>query len=377
VKVVLAPDSFKGNLRSPAVCAALARGIREAIPEAHIVSVPMADGGEGTTESVAAATGGELRNVPVHGPLGRPHHTTFAFLPDGTAVAEMASASGIEMLDTDELNPLLCSTFGTGELLRHMLDAGARRIILGIGGSATVDGGAGMAQALGYRLLDEPGQDLSHGAQSLAKLRRIAVGEAHPLLRDCPVQVACDVTNPLLGPDGAVAVFAPQKGATPEMMPILEAGLAQLAAVWRHQGMLTSEEPGDGAAGGLGAGMRAFCGAELVSGARLVADAVGLANALAGADLVITGEGCSDRSTAFGKLPAVVAELAAERGIPTILLSGGLRDAGEPLESVFAAAFPICRNAMSLPEAMAEAEADLQRTARNVARLWQRARSQA
>jgi glycerate kinase len=369
VKIVLAPDSFKGNLRSPTVCAALARGIHDADPDAEVISVPMADGGEGTTESVAAATGGTLRFVTVEGPLGHPCQAKYALLPDGTAVAEMASASGIELIRKEDLNPLLASTFGTGELLRAMLDAGATRVILGIGGSATVDGGAGMAQALGYRLLDGEGQDLPRGGEPLRRLALVLDDRVHPRLRTCPIQVACDVTNPLLGDTGAVRVFGPQKGATKDMFSTLEAGLARLAEAWRSQGMLSDEAPGDGAAGGLGAGLRAFCGAELTSGAKLVADAVGLDIALDGADLVITGEGCSDHSTAFGKLPAYVAGRARQRGIPTILVSGGLRDAGIALEEAFSAVFPICRDAMPLTDAMALAEEDLQRMARNIVRL--------
>lgn len=371
MRIVLAPDSFKGNMRSPAVCAALARGIHQALPEAEIISVPMADGGEGTTESVAAAAGVPLRRVPVSGPLGAPAEAAYALLPDGTAVAEMASASGIELLRTEELNPLRASTYGTGQLLKAMLDAGATRIILGIGGSATVDGGAGMAQALGYRLLDAAGNDLPAGAESLSRLVAIDPAGAHPRLGRCPIQIACDVTNPLLGTTGAVAVFAPQKGATPAMLPVLENGLAQLAKTWQAQSLLASvSEPGDGAAGGLGAGLRAFCQAKLVSGARLVAEAVGLHSALENADFVLTGEGCSDASTAYGKLPAVVAELAKGQGVPAILVSGGLRGDTTPLESVFAGVFPICANAMSLADAIRQAPADLERTARNVARLW-------
>jgi len=371
VRIVLAPDSFKGNMRSPQVCAALAAGVLAALPGAVVVSVPMADGGEGTTDSVAAATGGELREVTVHDPLGRPVQARFALLPDHTAVAEMASASGLELLRDDELNPFQTSTLGTGELLRAMLDLEPRRIVLGIGGSATVDGGAGMAQGLGYRLLDAAGIDLAPGAAALPGLATIEASDAHPRLRECPIQVACDVTNPLLGETGAVAVFGPQKGATPDMLPSLESSLARLGEVWQGQGMLRStDEPGDGAAGGLGAGLRAFCGAELVSGARLVADAVGLRQALQGADLVITGEGCSDRSTAFGKLPAVVAELAGEEGVPAVLVSGGLRGDTMELEKLFAGVFAICSDAMPLATAMQRAAGDLERTARNVARLW-------
>jgi len=371
VKIVLAPDSFKGNMRSPAVCAALTRGIRQVAPDAEIIAVPMADGGEGTTESVAAATGVPLRRVPVRGPLGSPVEAAFALLPDGTAVAEMASASGIESLQEAELNPLQASTFGTGQLLAAMLDAGALRVILGIGGSATVDGGAGMAQALGFRLLDAAHRELPPGGAALSQLVSIDPAGAHPRLRDCPILVACDVTNPLLGPTGSVAVFGPQKGATPAMMPVLEAGLAQLAKVWLDSGLLASvTEPGDGAAGGLGAGLRAFCHAQLVSGARLVADAVGLKAALEGADLVITGEGCSDASTAYGKLPAVVAELARGLGFPTVLVAGGLRGDTRPLEAVFAGVFPICGNAMPLDEAIRRAPADLERTARSIIQLW-------
>jgi len=371
MRILIAPNSFKNCLGARAVGEAIARGFRAARPDTITDIIPMSDGGDGLVEVLANPLAAERLETATRDALGRKLKADW-LLTGEFAVIEMALASGLARLrGPEEYRPLVTSTAGTGLLIRAALDRGCRHIVVGLGGSATVDGGAGMAQALGFRLLDAAHRELPPGGAALSQLVSIDPAGAHPRLRDCPILVACDVTNPLLGPTGSVAVFGPQKGATPAMMPVLEAGLAQLAKVWLDSGLLASvTEPGDGAAGGLGAGLRAFCHAQLVSGARLVADAVGLKAALEGADLVITGEGCSDASTAYGKLPAVVAELARGLGFPTVLVAGGLRGDTRPLEAVFAGVFPICGNAMPLDEAIRRAPADLERTARSIIQLW-------
>ncbi len=376
--ILLAPDSFKGCLRSTAVCAAMAAGIRAGAPAATVTSLPMADGGEGTVEAVVAATGGTFRTARVHDPLGRPVMATWGLTGDGrTAVIEMAAASGLELLSDGERNPLVASTYGTGELILAALDQGIREILLGIGGSATVDGGCGLAQALGYRLLDPDGQVLPPGigGGALRQIVRIDDAQVDPRLRDIAIRVACDVTNPLLGPDGAARTYGPQKGATPAMVADLEDGLAHLADRWRDQDMLLHPDAaGAGAAGGLGAGIRAFCHAEVASGAELIAHLVGLPEALRQADWIITGEGCTDAQTAHGKLCAVVAAFARAANVPAILLSGAVAGDPQPLFRHFAAVLSIAAGPGPLPEAIADAPANLTRAAQSLAAIMARNR---
>ncbi|OGV55913.1 MAG: glycerate kinase [Lentisphaerae bacterium GWF2_52_8] len=371
MKIVLAPDSFKGCLRSPEICDALREGILSVRPDAEVISVPMADGGEGSTEAVLKAAGGELRTVTVRGPLGKPVEASFALLNDKrSAVLEMAAASGIELLSNDELNPLLASTFGTGELLRAALDAGAREIIMGIGGSATVDGGAGFIQALGVKLLDCEGNDLPGGGGTLARLDKLIVSGLDPRLRETRLRIACDVTNPLLGERGAASVFGPQKGASPVMVEELESNLVHYAETLKKSGLVAnSSQPGDGAAGGLGFALRVFCGAEMVSGARLLAEITHLQEKMRDADLVITGEGCTDGQTSSGKLCSVIAELAREENVPVILLSGALKGDLPGMHETFTAAFSISTGPSSLSEALPSARKNLFFAARNIARL--------
>jgi glycerate kinase len=369
--IVLAPDSFKGCLRSAAVCEAMAAGIRAALPEATVVTLPMADGGEGTVEAVVAATGGEFRTARVHGPLGRDVEATWGLTGSGrAAVLEMAAASGLELLTDRERNPLMASTYGTGELIRAALDHGVDEILLGIGGSATVDGGCGLAQALGFRFFDDTGAELplGIGGGALRRIARIDIDNADPLLRKVALRVACDVTNPLLGASGAARIYGPQKGATPAMVEDLEAGLAHLADLWRRQGLLSHpDHPGAGAAGGLGAGLRAFCHAEVTSGAELVAHLVKLPEALRNADWLITGEGCTDAQTAHGKLCSVVAKFAHAANVPVILLSGAIAGDPKSLFAQFDAIFSIAPGPGSLEQALADAPANLARSARSIA----------
>ncbi len=354
MKIVIAPDSFKESLSAIEVARAMAAGVREAAPEAEIDLCPMADGGEGTVEAMVAATGGEFRTVEVAGPLGEPTEARFGLLGDGiTGVIEMAEAAGLGLIAPEDRNPLLTTTFGVGQLILAALDAGAKRLIIGIGGSATTDGGTGCAQALGVVFIDRRGKACVCGLAGggLVDIARIDVSDRDSRVADCEILVACDVTNPLTGPDGAAAVYGPQKGATPEMVRTLDAGLANLADVIHKQlGMDVEHMPGSGAAGGLGAGLVAFTGAKLRSGIEIVADAVGLARRIAGADLVITGEGKLDSQSAAGKTAVGVARIARSAGVPCICIPGQA-DADAPRD-MFLAVSPLVGDGVDVAEAM-------------------------
>jgi glycerate kinase len=333
VKVVVAPNAFKGTLTASQAAAAIARGVREIFPDAEVVEVPVADGGDGTVEAIVSARRGTYRTVRVEGPLGDPVEARYGLIDDGrTAVVELATASGLALISDHRRDPRRASTFGFGQLLEAAQRDGMSTIIAGIGGSATNDGGAGMAQALGYRLLDGNGRDLPRGGAGLARLQRIESGSFDHAWRSVAVKVACDVTNPLTGPLGASAVYGPQKGADPAAVRELDAALARLAEVMdRDLGRPVAEIPGAGAAGGTGAGMVAFLDAHLLPGAPLVVDAAGLDAKLVGADLVITGEGRADEQTAYGKAPGEVAKRAQAAGIPVLLLAGSKGDGWEAL----------------------------------------------
>ncbi|HEX9011127.1 MAG TPA: glycerate kinase [Holophagaceae bacterium] len=335
MRIVVAPDSFKGSLSAVGAARAMARGIRAVFPEAEVVELPIADGGEGTVEALVAATGGSLRRTVVHGPLGERVEATWGLLGDGrTAVIEMAAASGLTLVPEGRRDPGLASTFGTGELVLAALDAGFRRLLLGIGGSATNDGGTGLARALGVRFLDEAGGDLAEGGAALARLARIDLRGLDPRLAETELLVACDVDNPLCGPRGASAVYGPQKGATPEAVRELDAALEVFARIARRDtGRDVAEAPGAGAAGGLGAGLLFFSPARLRPGVEIVLEAVGFEDMVRGADLVFTGEGRTDAQTAMGKAPVGVAAVAKRHGVPVVCLSGGL---GEGAEAVLA-----------------------------------------
>lgn len=372
MKIILAPDKFKGNMTSPEVCAVLRNAFLAVMPDAEIIALPMADGGEGTVDAVVAASGGEIRTAEVTGPLGEPVTARFGLCNGGkSGVLEMSSASGLALIPPEKRNPMRATTRGTGELLSALLDCGVEDLTIGIGGSATVDGGAGMAQALGYRLRSADGKDLPPGAEFLAKLASIDASEADPRIFRTRIRIACDVTNPLLGPCGAAAVYGPQKGATPEMVSALERGLSVLADLWLKNGMLDSVgHPGDGAAGGLGAGLRAFCRAKPVSGAKLIMDMLGLQNHLADADLLITGEGCTDSQTESGKLCSEVAAAAKEHSVPVLLLSGALKGEPAAFAKTFDYAFSTSSGAhASIAEAVRAGKDDLYFTALNLAKL--------
>ncbi len=332
MRIVIAPNAFKGSLSALEAAEAIGEGVRVAAREAELVLVPIADGGDGTVDALVAATQGERRMLRVRGPLGDPVDAEYGLIDGGsTAVIEMAKAAGLALVPKEQRDPRITTTYGVGELLQHAYDAGAQHFVVGIGGSATNDGGAGMAQALGYHLLDQDGLELPPGGLALTRLARIHVGGVHTNWKETKVDVACDVTNPLTGPRGASAVYGPQKGATPEMVAELDAALHHFAEIIRRDlGVDVEQLPGAGAAGGLGAGLVAFAGARLQPGAEMVMEVLHLDERLMGAQLVITGEGRLDSQTArFGKGPAAVARHAKNAGIPVVAIGGSVADETE------------------------------------------------
>jgi glycerate kinase len=326
MKIIVAPDSFKGNMSAPKVCSIIEEGILRADSSAVVHKIPLADGGEGTARAVTEAAGGRFVTATVTGPLGGKIEVSFGLINEGkAAVLDMASASGLELVSRDQLNPMKATSYGTGELIAAALDTGAKELIIGIGGSATNDGGIGIISALGFKALDAEGRTVGQGGEALGKIVSVDPSGVDKRLKGVSIKVACDVTNPLLGPTGASAIFGPQKGATPEMVKILDAGLARLGDAWIKAGLAKDvEQPGDGAAGGVGAALRICLGATMESGAMLVMKYSGFFDRLPGANLVITGEGMTDGQTAGGKLCSVVAREAHKAGVPVALLSGGL-----------------------------------------------------
>lgn len=378
MKIVIAPDSFKESLSAAGVASALARGLRQALPAAEIRECPLGDGGEGTLDAVLAATGGEVREARVTGPLGEPVTARWGWLAEQrTAFVEMASASGLELVPRARRDVRVATSHGTGELLRAALDAGAERLVLAIGGSATNDGGAGVLQALGVRLLDGQGQALAPGGAALASLASLDLTDLHPRLAAVEVVIAADVDNPLCGPQGASQIFGPQKGASPEQVRELDAALAHFATVTAATlGRDVSGQPGAGAAGGVGFAALAFLQATFRPGIEVVAELVGLEEALQGADLAVTGEGRLDGQTLRGKTPAGVLRLAQRHGVPVVAVAGSLGEGYDALyQQGLAAAFSLVPGPLSLEEALAQAEGLLERTARDIGRLWQAAQS--
>lgn len=377
MKIVIAPDSFKDSLDAAGVARAIALGLGEALPAAELVECPMADGGEGTMEAIVAASHGELRRLTVRGPLGQQVEAGWGWLAESrTAVIEMAQASGIQLVPSGQRDACRSSTWGTGELIAAALAAGAQRIVLAIGGSATNEGGSGMLRALGLRLLDAGGQALEEGGLALARLARIDASDLDPRLAEVQVEVAADVDNPLCGANGASAIFGPQKGANPEQVQALDQALGHFAD---HCAQLLGEDvrdfPGCGAAGGMGFAAKAFMGARFRPGVEVVAELAGLDALVQGADLVITGEGRFDAQTLRGKTPMGVARVAKRHGVPVVVLAGTL---GEGYQQLYAhgidAAFALANGPMTLEQACANAAQLLQARAGDVARLWHSAR---
>jgi glycerate kinase len=373
MKIVIAPDSFKESLSALQVASAIEAGMREIWPDATYVKVPVADGGEGTVQAMIDATGGKLVEHAVTGPLGEKVAAFYGLVEGATegalAVIEMAAASGLESVPPARRNPMLTTSRGTGELIRMALDAGARRFVLGVGGSATNDGGAGMLQALGVRLLDLDGREIGPGGGELARLDRIDITSLDARVGESEFQIACDVANPLVGPQGASAIFGPQKGATPEMVAQLDANLRHYAdIVKRDLGQSVADMPGAGAGGGIAAAMVVFLKGRLRPGVEIVTEAVGLDAHVADADLVVTGEGRIDGQTVQGKTPMGVARVARAHGKPVIGIGGSLAlDAGAVHEHGIEAVFAAVGRPCSLEEALAAGADNLRLAARNVA----------
>lgn len=372
MKIAIAPDSFKGSLSATEVANAIEKGIKKVDINIETVKIPMADGGEGTVESLVEATGGKYIKVKVNDPLMREIEAVYGILGDNkTAVIEMAQASGLPLLKKEERNPMKTTTYGTGQLIKHAVNSGCKNIIIGIGGSATNDGGAGMAMALGAKLLDKEGKDIPLGAEGLIKLKTIDLATFDEKIRECKFIAACDVENPLVGEKGASHIFGPQKGADKDMVKVLDEYL-------EHYGNLLEEYlnisvldyPGAGAAGGLGAALLAFLNAELKRGIDIVIEASNLDEKIKDSDLVITGEGMIDYQTQFGKTPFGVAETSKKYNRPVIAIAGGIgKDASDLYNKGIDSIFSIVDKPMTLDEAMENAEILLEDTAERIMRI--------
>jgi len=372
VNIIVAPDSFKGSLTALQAAEAIEQGIRHVLPEAEVVKFPLADGGEGTCEAMVLASEGRFAQEKVTGPLGEPVVATYGILGDDvTGVVEMAQAAGLGLVPPDQRNPLITTTRGVGELMKAALSAGCTRLIVGLGGSATNDGGAGMAQALGAKLTDGDGQELPPGGGALLDLERVDLSGLDPRLRRVTIYAATDVTNPLVGPQGASAVYGPQKGATPEMVETLDRALRRYAYLLEQDlGVEVREVAGAGAAGGLAAGLVAFCGAEIRSGASLVLQMLRFEEYLGPADIIFTGEGCLDRQIEFGKAISGVALLAEKHQVPVVAFTGRLDIEPDKLAARgVRGVVPILPGPMSEEEAMANAGKLLQAAAERTMRL--------
>lgn len=376
MKVLIAIDSFKGSLSSMEASAEIAAAIIDVYPDADIITLPLADGGEGTVEALVCATGGQLRSVTVSGPIGEPIEASYSILGDGkTAVIEVAAACGLSLVPAERRNPLHTTTYGVGELILDAIRHGCREFVIGLGGSGTNDAGIGMLQALGYRFTDAEGRVVDRGGEALLQVSNIDTTHVAQELRQCVFKIACDVHNPLYGPDGAAYVFAPQKGADPDTVKVLDKGLANFAGVvQRELGQDVQQIPGAGAAGGLGAAFAGFLQGQLQSGIKLVLDTIGLEKKLAGVDLVITGEGKLDGQTAMGKAPLGVAGIAQTYNIPVIALAGGVsKEAASLNDHGITSYFPIVSGPISLEQAMdpVETRQNLRRTVHQLFRLIQ------
>lgn len=370
MKIVIAPDSFKESLTALEAANAIEEGFKQVFPDAEYVKVPMADGGEGTVQSLVDATKGKIETLTVHGPLGEPAEAFYGISGDGkVAIIEMAAASGLHLVDPLERNPLVTSTWGTGELIQAALSKGVEEILIGIGGSATNDGGAGMIQCLGGKLLDKEGQQIVLGGIGLADLVSIDLSELNPKLKEVEIKVACDVDNPLTGPKGASYIYGFQKGGTAEQVEQLDQNLAHFASVVRQDLKQDIEfVAGAGAAGGLGGALLAFLAAKLQNGGVLVSELVGLENKICEADLVITGEGGINHQTIYGKTPICVAKIAKKYQIPVIAVAGRLSGNYKAVyEHGITAVFSILSEITSLETALEVGYKNIRNTAKNIA----------
>ncbi|MCJ8337332.1 MAG: glycerate kinase [Pseudomonadales bacterium] len=374
MKIVIAPDSFKESLSAQGVAAAIQAGMQCVLKDAEYILLPVADGGEGTTDALVAATNGSFQQLLATGPLSNKLMATWGLLGNSnSAVIETAAASGLDLVPSEQRNPLVATSYGTGELIMAALEHGVEHIILGLGGSATNDGGVGLLQALGAKFLDASGNNISVGGAGLAELASIDLGALDPRLAQVRFEVACDVDNPLTGERGASAIFGPQKGADAQMVVQLDQNLAHFAAVLlRDTGIDISTAPGSGAAGGIGAAMLLMAQVELKSGVDIVLDAVQFESHLQGADLVITGEGQIDGQTASGKTPVGVARRAKHKGVPVIAVAGSLTAEADNVRSAgIDAIFSVVPGVTDLPSALRNASDNLTKTAANIARIWQ------
>ena len=380
MRIIIAIDSFKGSLSSREAGEAALCAAREVFPEAQAEVFLLADGGEGTAHAIISANGGVMRHCRVHGPLGEAVDAAYGILPStNTAVIEMAEAAGLTLVPPEKRDPEMTSTYGVGELIRDAIERGCRDFMIGIGGSATNDGGVGMLTALGFAFLDKNGAPIPQGAAGLAEIDRIVLDGAHPALSECRFTVACDVTNPLCGKNGCSAVYGPQKGASPEAVERMDKALTHYAALTEKAvGRSFESTPGAGAAGGMGFALFAYLGAVAEAGISLVMRTTGLKNALCGADLVITGEGRIDRQSAMGKAPIGVAAEAKKQGATVIALCGCLGEGAEACNTAgIDAIFPILGAPISVAEAMhlATARENLYKTARQALLLYRAAKA--
>jgi glycerate kinase len=378
MRILVAPNSLKGSLDAFEVAGAIASGLKRALPEAEIVELPIADGGDLTAAVLVRGLGGTMEQAEVNDPLGRSIRAEWGLLADGvTAVVEIARASGLVLLADRERNPMLATSYGAGQLIKAALERGCKRIIVGLGGSATVDGAAGLAEALGVRLLDASGALIARGGGGLARLDRIDVRSSDPRLANAEIVVASDVDNELLGPAGAARVFGPQKGATPEMVEALDKNLGRLAdVIERDLGRNVRRITHGGAAGGMAAGIVGLLGGKAARGIDLILDALRFDDRVRACDLVVTSEGLLDRQTLGNKGPYGVARAANRHGVPVVVLAGGLSDeVASPDFSVFDAIFSICARPMDLREAMSMTRERMAATAEQVGNLWARARA--
>ncbi len=372
MNIIVAPDSFKGSLTALEAADAIIQGVLDVLPDAEIVSIPLADGGEGTVEALVRATEGKIRKVKVTGPLGDPVEAQFGLLGDDvTGVVEMAQAAGLSLVLPDKRDPLIATTYGVGELMLAALDTGCTQLIVGLGGSATNDGGAGMAQALGVQFLGPGGRELGRGGEALVGLERIETSRLDPRVSRTTIWAASDVTNPLCGANGASAIYGPQKGATEEMVAKLDKALWHYGSVIADQlGIEVRELAGAGAAGGLGAGLVAFAGARIRSGASLVLELLRFEEFLESADLVLTGEGRIDQQIEFGKAISGVALLAGKHGVPVVAFTGCLAEDEDKLaKRGVGAVMPIVPGPVTEQEAMQRAGELLQTAAERATRL--------
>lgn len=379
MKIVTAPNAFKGSLTATEAAIAMEAGIRRILPDSEVVQVPVADGGDGLVDVAVEALNGEMRSLTVTGPRNSPVEANYCYVKSMDLVTvEMALASGLALLPDDLQDPTLTTTFGTGELIKVGLDLGVSRINVGIGGSATNDGGIGMAQALGVRFLDKDGRELPGIGGSLASIAKIDFSGLDPRIKETTIEAVCDVENPLYGPKGAAFVYGPQKGASPEQVNELDKGLKNLAGlIQKDMGIDVANMPGSGAAGGLGGGLHAFLGAKLCKGIDLIFDLVGLPEKLSGADLALTGEGQIDFQTVFGKAPGGVGAAAKAQGIPCFAIAGSIgKELGDLHDSGINAVFSLCPGPMTLKESMKLSKENITRVTEQAIRAFLAGRKQ-